>query len=121
MPMMMGVPGQVLALRLSGTDSACGLCCYPLNGTAAQIAEQTTIPQDVNGIYSLQELNQFIRDINNILQRTNSPAFPTLLLNACIPIVPICWLAYASEHRQNCLKKFVDETNEKLKSRQCHW
>lgn len=120
-PMMNNAPGQVLALHLTGSDGQCGLCCYPCNGSAAQIQQQYAIPPEASAVYTMQEINDFVRDINDILQRTNLPIMPLIFMHFCIPFSPICCLFCASSTRQNRLKRYVEQVNEKLKPRNCHW
>jgi hypothetical protein len=114
-------PGQVLGLKVSTTDSSCGLCCYPFNGVSASISQQYAISPEATQCISLEEVNSFVREVNEILSRTHLPTFPLLFMHCIIPFSPICFLSCAASSRQKKLLNLIERTNESLKSRNCHW
>lgn len=114
-------PGQVHALQVNTADGACGLCCYPLNGVSSSISIQYALSPEAAQCISLEEVNSFVREVNDILQRTHLPMFPLIFMHFIIPFSPICFLSCATSSRQKKLQELIERTNETLKSRNCHW
>ncbi len=111
---------QVIVLHLTGSNATCGCAatcgCTP---PVAKIAKQYNVPQTASNYITLNELNEFVDEVNVILERGYIPPLPILCTHFCIPFSPICIMGYYQNKRSKELAVLLEKKNASL--RNCHW
>jgi hypothetical protein len=116
-------PNAVISLHVQGSASFCGCAsdcgCTP---NVPKISPQYDVPFEARSYLSLSELEEFVRNINFILENNYLPPLPVIFMHFCIPFSPICLLSYYSNRCSNRIDKYLESVNqEKFVSRGCHW
>lgn len=116
---------SILSFYLTGTDSTFGLpaCCffYANAPTCRYIQEVYSIPLEENGVFNVSDMNDLIRNINQILSYTHVPVFPLIFTHFCLPFSPICLKGYCEYERGNELKELLKEVNSRISPHGIHF
>ncbi len=99
-----------LVIRTDGTDAMCGCPCDAETQTI-QFQKQYFVPPECGGRITMEELDSFIQQANQILKMSHIPVFPIICMHFCIPFSPYCIMAYYSRKRKVDLKELCERWN----------
>jgi hypothetical protein len=78
---------------------------------APRIPRQEVLPPAAESLISLEHLNEVVAGLNTVLAENYMPPLPLLFTHVCIPLSPVCVMAYYASRADQKLKEYITSLN----------